>query len=144
MYDQLLLPTEGTPESAPVVDLAVDLADRWGATLSVLLVVEDTEGTIADLPADERRGQLTARQEAAFEAVEERTEGLDVPVRTAIGTGQPEHSIPRHVDRFGADFVVMGTHGRSGVERLIVGSTAEQVIRRADVPVLVVPLDTDG
>lgn len=143
VYDHILLPTEATAESSPVVDLAVDLADRWGAALFVLYVVEDTEGLIADLPLDERRDRLTADQEAAFEDVEAATRGLDVPVQTGVGTGQPEHSIPRHVDRVGADFVVMGTHGRTGVERLLVGSTAEKVIRRADVPVLVVPLNHD-
>lgn len=141
MYERILLPTEATTESAPVIELAVDLANRWGADLLILYVIQDTEGAIAEVDVGERRDRLTAQQENAIEAVEEETRALTGTVSTRIGTGKPAHSIPRHVDRLSADFIVMGTHGRTGVERLLAGSTAENVIRRADVPVLVVPVD---
>lgn len=142
MYDDVLVPTEANPGSERAIDLAVDFADRHGATLHVLYVAEDVDST-ADVPDGERRRELPPEGEETIETAENAAETADVPVRTRVGVGDPETAIDHHVDRIDADFVVMGTHGRTGVERLLVGSVAETVVRRADVPVLVVPLDED-
>jgi nucleotide-binding universal stress UspA family protein len=59
-------------------------------------------------------------------------------VETAVGFGSPARTILDYVDEHGVDHVVMGSHGRSGISRLLVGSVAETVVRRAPCPVTIV------
>lgn len=140
MFDDVLLPTESNLGSERAVDIAVDLADRYGAVLHVLYVVESVDRPVTRVAAGDRREALPAEEEAAIANVEDAARESDVPVRSHVGTGEPDISIPRRVERIDADLVVMGTHGRSGVERILVGSVAEKVVREVDEPVLVVPL----
>lgn len=144
MYDAILLPTEANPGAEQAVDLAVDFADRYDAELHVLYVAEDADHRLADIPAENRRPELSAEGEEAITLVEDAAHNIGVPVQTRVGVGEPHHSITEHMRRVSADFIVMGTHGRTGVNRLIVGSVAEKVLRQVDVPVLVVPLSDEA
>jgi nucleotide-binding universal stress UspA family protein len=63
-----------------------------------------------------------------------------LPVVTAVETGSPAAQIVRYAERVGADLIVLGTHGRTGVSRAILGSVAERVVRTAGCPVLAVPM----
>jgi len=65
----------------------------------------------------------------------------DVPLETTTVEGSPAREIVDHAASIGADLVVMGTHGRSGVDRLLLGSVAERVVRSSPVPVLTVRVD---
>jgi nucleotide-binding universal stress UspA family protein len=62
---------------------------------------------------------------------------LKCPVETRLERGDPASEILRTADEFGADLIVMGTHGRSGLGRLLMGSVAEAVLREAPSPVLI-------
>ena len=64
----------------------------------------------------------------------------DVPVVTAVESGSPATQIVRYAERCGADLIVLGTHGRTGVSRVLLGSVAERVVRTASCPVLAVPV----
>ena len=63
-----------------------------------------------------------------------------LPVVTAVETGSPAAQIVRYAERLGADLIIMGTHGRTGVSRAILGSVSERVVRTAGCPVLAVPM----
>ncbi len=63
-----------------------------------------------------------------------------IPVVTAVEAGSPAAQIVRYAGRCGADLIVVGTHGRTGVSRAILGSVAERVVRTAPCPVLTVPM----
>lgn len=65
-----------------------------------------------------------------------------VPVVTSVESGNPATQIVRYAERCGADLIVLGTHGRTGVSRALLGSVAERVVRTASCPVLAVPLRT--
>lgn len=67
-----------------------------------------------------------------------------VPVVTAVESGSPAAQIVRYAEQCRADLIVLGTHGRTGVSRAILGSVAERVVRTASCPVLAVPLRTRG
>ena len=69
--------------------------------------------------------------------------GVAVTVVTAMRRGSPVDEILSYVEGEGMDVVVMGTHGRSGVSRFLLGSVAERVIRRSPVPVHVVRVESD-
>jgi nucleotide-binding universal stress UspA family protein len=74
-----------------------------------------------------------------LEAIRERMEGPDLkcPVEARLERGDPAAEILRTADEFGAELIVMGTHGRSGIGRLLMGSVAEAVLRDAPCPVLI-------
>ena len=144
MYDTILLPTEENPGVEQAVELAIDLADRYDAELHVLYVAEDADHRLADIPVGNRRAELSSEGEEAISLVEDAARDAGVSVQTRVGVGEPHHSILEHMQRVSADFVVMGTHGRTGVNRLLAGSVAEKVLRQADVPVLAVPLSDEA
>jgi len=125
VYEVVLFPTDGSEHAARALDHAVDLADRHDATLDVLHVAgEDVD------PGD---------GEAAVETAGEAAADAGVAVNTAVIDGDPHDVIVEYVADRGVDAVVMGTHGRRGLDRFILGSVTERLLRTVDVPVLVVP-----
>jgi nucleotide-binding universal stress UspA family protein len=79
------------------------------------------------------------RAESAIETTVELV-GDEVPVETAIVEGVPKTAILDYVEDEGMDMVVMGTHGRTGLDHYLIGSVAEKVVRRSPVPVVTVRL----
>lgn len=125
MYETILYPTDGSVGARAALGHAVDLADRYDATLDILFA----SGNGEDVDADE------LLEEAAAEA---RAAGVDV--NTVTLAGEPREVIVDYVEDRGVDAVVMATHARRGLERYILGSVTEKVLRSVPVPVLVVPL----
>jgi len=82
------------------------------------------------------RGTLEDRGETALESVERVVE--DVPVETSTVEGTPSREIVRFAAETPVDCIVMGTHGRGGIDRLLLGSVAERVVRTGPVPVVTV------
>lgn len=138
MYDHILLPTDGSEEMAPVVNHAEQLAAAHGATLHVLFVVNTT--ALADLPMETSwEGVNSALRKQGEEALQAALEQIGaVPTETAVVDGSPSTEIVSYAEETPCDVIVMGTHGRSGVDRLLLGSVAARVIRSAPVPVTTV------
>lgn len=127
VYDTILFPTNGSEGARAALDHAVDLAGRHDATLDVLHA------------GVESNGESSAIEEAVAAA-----EAAGVKANAVSPSGEPRQVIVDHVEGRGADAVVMGTHGRRGLERYVLGSVTEKVLRTVDVPVLVVPLAASG
>lgn len=140
MYDRILLPTDGSEASDRAVEQAVGLARETGAELHVLYVVEDIPYA-PELMDDEVEDQLRAIGEEAIESIRARADAAGVEVVPALREGVPHTSILEYADEAGADVVVMGTHGRSGLDRYLLGSVTERIVRTADVPVLTVRME---
>jgi nucleotide-binding universal stress UspA family protein len=140
MYDTILVPTDGSEGSTRVVEHAVKLATVHGATVHALYVVNS--GTFAGLPMESSWEGLDEmlREDAATATaeVERVAEESGVPVHSCVIEGSPSREIVEYAEREGCDLVVMGTHGRGGLDRLLLGSVAEKVIRASNVPVLTV------
>jgi nucleotide-binding universal stress UspA family protein len=137
-YDTVLVPTDGGQPSERAAVHAADLASTYDATIHALYVLDGTE-----LPPNvEDAGQnpqLEEKRRRAFDAVIEAAEDDDVPeVVEAAVVGETAPAIRGYADEHDADLIVMGTHGRSGLDRLVVGSVAETVIRQSEVPVVTV------
>lgn len=141
MYDRILVPTDGSPSMGAVVDHARELAGVHGATVHGLYVVDT--GSFATLPVETTwEGMSGMLREEGEQAVSELTDMAgDTPVETAIREGSPSREIVGYADEYDCDVVVMGTHGRGGIDRLLLGSVAERVVRTAQVPVVTVPVD---
>lgn len=142
MYDDILVPTDGSEEVGSVIDHAVTLARDTGARLHGLYVVDTATATaVPEAQWTTMEEFLEDAGEQALGAFKSRTDGADVPVRTALRHGTPHQEILAYVDEHDIDLVVMGTHGRSGIDRVLLGSVTEKVIRQATVPVLVTRID---
>ncbi|QLD85623.1 universal stress protein [Natronomonas halophila] len=137
MYDRILLPTDGSDATNPAVDEAIGLARETGAELHVLFVVEDIPYA-PEMMDDQVEGQLREIGEDAIQDIRERASEEGVEVVSALREGAPHNSILGYADEEGIDAIVMGTHGRSGLDRYLLGSVTERVVRTADVPVLTV------
>ncbi len=138
MYDDILVPTDGSPAAAAAIDHAVDLAERYGARLHALYVVDATAFASVDAGSEMVVDALEQEGEQAVEVVREQGEAAGLEVQTTIVSGTAYRSIIDYIEAEGVDLVVMGTHGRRGVERFLLGSVTERVVRSADVPVLTV------
>ena len=150
MYDTILVPTDGSPTADRALREALDLASEIGATLHVLYVVDTSAAGWAAIGDEEfgvevNQGLEYLRkegEEATAEAIEAAREA-GVEVVTAIDDGTPYRGILEYAEEQDIDLLVMGTHGRTGLDRYLLGSTTERVVRRSPVPVLTVRHDED-
>lgn len=140
MYDQILIPTDGSKEAQKAVDHAIDLATEVDATIHALFVVESRPSA---LPSDsiqqvtDHEAWATYGEETTDEVVadaEERT----VPGVAAVRHGKAHEEIVEYAHENDIDVIVIGTHGRDGVRDVILGSVAERVVRTSNVPVLTI------
>ncbi|MDR7414976.1 MAG: universal stress protein [Armatimonadota bacterium] len=142
----VLVPVDFSPASDVALPWAELLARAFGGRIVLLHVVELTYEELSAfsewaggeplLEAVLRAAEERAREELRTRA--ERLQGAEVLLHTAFGTATARHRIPEVAREVGADLVVMGTHGRTGVERILFGSVAEHVVRASPVPVLTV------
>lgn len=141
MYGSLLVPTDGSPGSSLAADAALELAVLFGASVHALFVIDERYVPDEfDLPVEaaEREG------ERAVEEIERRGVDRGVDVEKHIRRGVPHTEILEAIDAYPADMVVMGTHGRTGFERLVhLGGVAERVIRASPVPVVTIPMRSE-
>lgn len=144
MYRRILVPVNGSDAACQGLAEAIRLAVPWGSTLRLLHVTcaypfavemanpADVEGYRRSL--NERASSvLGAASSAAHKA------GLVVETQVRELTRErPASAIVEEASSSDCDLIVMGTHGRSGLDRAVAGSNAEDVVRRSPVPVLVV------
>lgn len=142
MYDRILVPTDGSVGSAHVALQAIDLAETYGATIHVVHVVDESVRALVAGFGD--TAEFEDRGREAVERVASMARHHDVDVVTAVESGDPAERIVDYADEVDADLIVLGTHGRSGIERRLIGSVAENVVRQARHPVMTVRLpETD-
>jgi nucleotide-binding universal stress UspA family protein len=142
VYDNVLLPTDGSDAAAAAVPHAIELADRYGARLHVLYVADTTEYstvTFEDAVVD----PLTEQGQGVVDDVVEKAEDRMLRAVGVVMEGGAYETILQYVDEEDIDVVVMGTHGRRGLDRALLGSVTERIVRTADVPVLTVQETAD-
>jgi nucleotide-binding universal stress UspA family protein len=138
-YEDVLVPTDGRGGMERVTDHALALAELCGATVHVLYVVD--EAAYASVPDDARervRDALEGDGESATKAVSERALERGLDVNREIRWGDPAVAIVAYAVENDVDLVVMGTRGKTGFERYLLGSVAEKVVRVSPVPVVTV------
>ncbi|WP_313692180.1 universal stress protein [Halorarum halobium] len=146
MYERVLVPTDGSELSETAARHALDVAAQYGATLHAIYVVDTDTGWLTVSKADVRdaiRELGDNAGEEAIESVERLAADADVDLVTAVLDGSPDDEILRYADEHDADLIVMGTHGRDGIGRRVVGSITERVVRGASVPVMAVNAGSD-
>ena len=147
MYEKILVPTDGSDTAENAVEHALDIAEKYGAEVHALYVV-DVDSMSLSLGAEQvdrlQQGQFDEMEEVKSKAEEAtgyvadaaRVHGLEAVEH--IAGGQPHRVVAEYAEDHDIDLVVMGSHGRSGVKRALLGSVTERTLRSTDVPVLVV------
>ncbi|WP_248896828.1 universal stress protein [Haloplanus halobius] len=140
MFDTLLFPTDGSEGATAVFDHVLDMAAATGATVHVINVADTTRDSVTQIRGEvvdtlEQEGRRIA-QEAADRAADRGVETV-----TDVLQGEPHRTIVDYAESRDVDLVVMPTHGRRGLERVLLGSTTERVVRRSEAPVLTIRPD---
>lgn len=169
MYDNILYPTDGSNGANAALDHALGLAKQYDTTLHVLFVIdsEHIETGMVPRKEDTERGRVTGmmkrEEETAGEGSMSRNEDIADKLQrrgvqlteevasmlseegcettTAVREGDPAQVITEYAADNDIDLITMGTHGRRGVKRRLIGSVTENVVRTSEVPVLTVRLD---
>ena len=139
---RILCPTDFSDISTRAEAYATALASRYDAELHLMHVDPPTPvmSPYGEIPVDIRLFEEQREQaEKDLAAARERARAVGVAADASVRGGQPAREILAMADEIHADLVVLGTHGRGGVEHLLLGSVAEKVMRKASCPVMVVP-----
>lgn len=136
MVKTILVPTDGSKNSRVAIQQAIDLAGPLNATIHALAV---TSQFASETTQDQLRNEPAGRSETAIDEARDLVTQADIPFEGTIRKGIPHEEILQFADEQPFDMIVMGTHGRTGVKRVLIGSVAEKTVRNADVPVLTVP-----
>ncbi len=138
MAKRILVPLDETVQAESVVDLIADMARGAGATVRLLHVAPVPDNVVSDgrvvAYADQEATRLESEALDYFQAVEVRLNGF--PVESVVRFGDPVKEILLEAEGFGADLVVMSTKAASKIRRVVLGSVAEQVLRKAAPPVM--------
>jgi nucleotide-binding universal stress UspA family protein len=147
MYHKILLPTDGSKFAEKAAEHAIWIASRSNAEIIVLNVIETS--SLVGLPAEdlivrikemlkeEGRRSLERISEMVTESEKEyKIEDIQITLKTEEGS--PADAILKTVEKEDVDLVVMGTSGKHGLDRFLLGSVTEKVVRSAKCPVLAV------
>lgn len=149
MYDTILVPTDGSRVAENAVSHAVDLAAKYDADVHALYVV-DTSAMDIGLGAEQvdrirqgKFGEMPELEERALDAtgtVTEQAADHGVSVTESVVAGQPHRQIADYGEENDIDLIVMGSAGRGGVRRALLGSVAERTLRTTTIPTMVVDI----
>lgn len=130
MFNTIMVPTDGSEYSKKAEDTALSLAKKLGSTVIAVHIIDDK--LIYPYEVLEEEGT------AILHEVQKKGKEMDVEVNEILIVGSPTHDMAKITEKAGADLVVLSTHGKTGLERLIMGSVAENAIKKIAVPVMLV------
>lgn len=135
-WKKILVATDGSRYSGLATDKAIDFAKSYGGSLTAVSVVDVPSEFYAEAPG--AVDKLIANAKGFVAAVSKKAEANDIAASTFVGEGEAFEIITRLVQKEKIDVIIMGSHGRTGLKRLLMGSVTEKVIGHAPCPVLVV------
>ena len=130
MFKTILVPTDGSEYAGRAEDIAISMAGKYNARIVGVYVIDEKLIYPYDVLEDEGKSILKKLSEKAKKE--------DVTVDEILVFGDPRKDITTITRRMNADVVVIGTHGKKGLEKLILGSVAESILKAVDVPVMLV------
>ena len=140
MYKKILVATDGSKSAEKAALHAINLASHCNAEIIGIYVVDVS--AFINLPEtvvwDNVREMLHEEGKKALDFVKREAEGKNIKVKTIIKEGSPSRAIVEASKEENADLIVVGTAGRTGLDRFLLGSISEKVLRTSEKPVLVV------
>ncbi|HEY6585590.1 MAG TPA: universal stress protein [Candidatus Methanoperedens sp.] len=140
LYEKILIATDGSEYTKNAVDYGIDLAKNTGAKLLTIYVVDTA--AFASIPMDaawESMYELLKQEgDAAIKYVTDKAKAEGLEVEGNLIEGHPADEIIKYSEKNSVSLIIMGTLGKSGLDRFLLGSVAEKVVRNSKIPVLVV------
>jgi nucleotide-binding universal stress UspA family protein len=130
LFERIMFPTDGSEYAASSEDIVMEMAKKFGSTVVAVNIIDDKLIYPFEVLEDEGKSILSH--------VSERGQNEDVKVEEVLIVGSPTHDMEKIVKKTEADLVVIATHGKTGLEKLILGSVAESALKTVKVPVLLV------
>lgn len=130
MFKNIMVPTDGSKFADKAADIAIDMAKKFGARVTAVHVIDDK--LIYPFEVLEEEGKTVLNQ------VQEKGRKNGVQVDEILIVGSPTRDMEKIVEKSDADIIVIGTHGKTGFEKLLMGSVAENTLKTVKVPVLIV------
>lgn len=142
LYKKILIATDGSEYTRKAVDYGIDIAINTGAKLQAIYVVDTGAYKSIPLSAPMKYAFSLLRQEGekAIKYVTSMAEAEGLEVEGVIAEGQPADEIIKYAEKNSIDLIVMGKLGKSGLDRFLIGSVADKVIRNSRIPVIAVPV----
>ncbi|MCU0560907.1 MAG: universal stress protein [Desulfobacterales bacterium] len=141
-FKKILFPVDLSPASVKVVPYVQNMASKHGARVHLLFVARVFDYfTSMYVPhpsvSQFEKEVIEGAEKRLYEFAGEHFKGLD-GVKVKVAAGDPSDEILSYIGAMGIDLVVMGTHGRRGLDKIMFGSVAERVVKSSPVPVMVV------
>ncbi len=140
LYKKILIATDGSEYTKNSIDYGVELAKNTQAKLHAIYVIDTA--AFASIPMDaawESMYELLKQEgDEATKYVADKAEDEGLTVERLTVEGHPAEEIIKFAEKNSIDLIVMGTLGKSGLDRFLLGSVAEKVVRTSKIPVLVV------
>ncbi len=140
MYNTILVAIDGSIVSEKAFEAAVEQAQAWKAKLHAVYVIES--GLFTDIPADSKLeimySLLEQEGNAALDKIKEIAQKKNTEVTTHFEQGHAGDTILSTAEKVGADLIIMGSHGKSNIDRILIGSVSSFVVEHSKVSVLVV------
>lgn len=142
MYDDILLPYDGSEGASEVLHHASEIAHWADATIQILYVADSTRDSVTVVEGN-TVDALVREGEDIVEEATKTLETLAVSAETDVVQGNPAPTIVEYAEQYDHDLIVMPTHGREGLSRYLSGSVSEKVVRLSSVPVLTARMQPD-
>ena len=137
MYDRILIPTDGSKGAEVAVEHAAVIAEKFDAEVHIIYVVDVRVRTTSDLRAN-IMGEFRKIGENSTSQIADTLDQKGLESVTEVTEGIPHREINTYTEENSVDLIIMGTHGRTGLDRVLVGSNTEKIVRTSEVPVMTV------
>ncbi|WP_396612907.1 universal stress protein [Haloferax sp. S1W] len=138
MYDEILLPVDGSPASEQAIPHVFGFAEMYESRVHVLFVADTEHDGVGGIVGGEVLATLEQEGQKLVDGIVERARNRDIDAVGTVEKGSPHKAILDYIADNDIDVVMMATHGRTGIERVLLGSVTERVVRTSPVPVLTV------
>ena len=147
MFEKILIATDGSKHSERAAKFGIDLAALTGGKVTAIYVIDqgkmiapvgEISFNIADEVIEGIRAALQSESKAAIKHVEDLAKQANVPFEGRVAEGNPTDEILKVAAEAPMDVIVIGSIGKTGLEKFLMGSVAEKVVRNSSVPVIVV------
>ena len=146
LFRKVLIATDGSEYTKKAVDYGIELAINTGAKLQAIYVVDTGGYKSIPLSAPQEYAYSILRQEGdmAIKYVADKAEAAGLEAEGIIAEGHPAEELIKYAEKNSIDLIVMGTLGKSRLDRFLMGSVADKVIRNSKIPVIAVPVKKKG
>jgi nucleotide-binding universal stress UspA family protein len=145
MKNKILIAVDLSEKSASIIDKGIELAVKMDGTVLISSVipvyVDYLQSQMALIPTQWDEIYMAQKEHAMKELKNIKDKYPEVEIDLIVEVGNPKFDVIEKANQVKATYIVVGTHGRTGLSHTVMGSTAEYIVRHATVPVLVVPMD---